>query len=224
MSDDQTDNAFEKAEEDKLDDVPDNEFYKKDFAQKKGDIVLREHSFDGIQEYDQKLPNWWLTILWLSIGFFFAYYLIYYSFGLLPTSEASMDARVEAIQKQRADAVQKTLSTLDDTILVNTWSTDSTIVAKGLEVYNQHCVACHAPDMQSNNGMTARSLVDGEWHYGDKPMDVFDIILNGTPKESEGYKMMRMQPWGKDLGPEKVAQVTAFILSKNPSDFAKYKN
>ncbi len=195
----------------------------KEFAEKKGEVVLREHVFDGIQEYDQKMPNWWLTILWLSIAFFFVYYLVYYSFGLLPTSTESMDARVEAIAQQRVDAVKRTLDSLDDSILVNQWGSDTTILAKGQEVYNQHCVACHAPDMNSNNGLTARPLTDGVWHYGDKPMDVFNIILTGTPKDSEGYKMMRMEKWGEKIGPEKVAQVTAYILSKNPDDFAKFK-
>ena len=31
-----------------------------DFASKKGEVVLRKHEYDGIQEFDQKLPNWWL--------------------------------------------------------------------------------------------------------------------------------------------------------------------
>ena len=40
------------------------------YATKKGEVVLRPHEYDGIQEYDQKLPNWWLVIFYGSIALF----------------------------------------------------------------------------------------------------------------------------------------------------------
>ena len=40
------------------------------YAEKEGEVVLREHEYDGIQEYDQKLPNWWLTIFIAANVFF----------------------------------------------------------------------------------------------------------------------------------------------------------
>ncbi len=189
---------------------------------KKGEVVLREHSFDGIQEYDQRMPNWWLTILWAGIIFFFIYYVVYYTLGTVPTSKESMDARVEAIEQLRKDALQKTLDSLDDDIFVNKLSMDAEFVAAGEEVYMGSCVACHGADLKSNGGATARPLDDGVWHYSDKPMDIFTFILKGTPADSTGYKMMRMPPW-EQLGPDKVAQVTAYLISKNKKDFEKFK-
>ena len=193
-------------------------------ALKKGEVILREHSFDGIQEYDQRLPNWWLSILWASIAFFFVYYIIYYSLKLLPTSTDRMDERVEEIQQMRYEALQETLAKLDDSKFVNEWSTDSAIVARGKEHYAKNCSSCHAMDLAAHGGAAARPLNDGEWEYGDKPMDVFNIILKGTPEESKGYKgVLRMQPWEKDLGAENIAEITAYLISENPKDFAKFK-
>lgn len=191
---------------------------------KKGEVRLMEGDYDGIQEYDQKLPNWWLTILWLSIGFFFVYYIIYYTLKLLPTSTASMDQRVEEIQKIRYATLQETLAKLDDDKLVNEWSTDTAIVAKGKENYAKNCASCHAADLAAYGGAAARPLNDGVWHYGDRPMDVFNIILKGTPADSKGYKdVLRMQAWENDLGAEKIAEISAYLISENPNDFAKYK-
>jgi cytochrome c oxidase cbb3-type subunit III len=191
---------------------------------KKGEIILREHSFDGIQEYDQRLPNWWLTILWLSIAFFFVYYIIYYSLKLLPTSTESMDQRVEEIQQMRYEALQETLAKLNDDKFVNEWSIDTAIVARGKDHYAKNCSSCHAADLAAYGGAAARPLNDGVWEYGNKPMDVFNTILKGTPAESKGYKeVLRMQPWEKDLGAEKIAEITAYLISENPKDFAEYK-
>lgn len=194
-----------------------------DFAKKRGDIVLREHVFDGIEEYDQQLPRWWLVTLWGAIIFFFIYYISYYTLGWLPVSMEQMNAREKEIEQQRIAAVERVVSGLNNDALVNKFASDPDVLKKGKAIYKQHCVACHAADMQSNGGATARSLVDGVWHYGSEPMDVLNLILNGTPKESEGYKMMRMEVWKDKIGAEKCAQVTAFIINANPKDFEQYK-
>lgn len=207
------------------DPITSNEAIKRaDYAREKGEVVLREHEYDGIQEFDQKLPNWWLFTLWAAIAVFLTYYTVYYTLDLLPSSKESMDKRVAEIQEVRQAELRKTLESLDNDTLVNTWSTDPSLVAKGKDTYLQSCAACHAADLGANGGMTGRPLNDGEWAYGGEPMNIFNMILHGTPAEAEGYKGMRMAPMGgAQLSPEQVAQITAFLIDANPKDFESYK-
>ena len=57
-------------------------------------------------------------------------------------------------------------------------------------------------------------LNDDEWKYGGKPMEVMKIVLEGSPDKSLG-----MQAWEPILGPTKVAEVVAYVMShhKPPS-------
>jgi len=169
---------------------------------------LREHEFDGIVEYDQKLPNWWLFTLYGSIVFFVGFWIVFFQARLAPTHEERLDEQLAVIQKNRAE---KMLSVLDDD---NLWlmSKDPAITAEGKTLYTANCQTCHAPDLGGKNSgpqYIGQPLNDAEWLYGGgTPTGAFKTIHDGSPDPTKG-----MPPWGGILGSEKVAKIVAYIMS-----------
>ena len=62
-------------------------------------------------------------------------------------------------------------------------------------------------------------LNDHKWKFGDKPMDLFKLINQGSPADSTGNNGAKMQAWGQQLSPKQIAEVIAFIITKVPEDF-----
>lgn len=205
------------------------------YAKKKGEIILREHEYDGIQEYDQRLPNWWLFTLYIMIVWFIAFWLIYYNLGLGKSPSQRIDAQMSAIAAQKEKNDTALLAKLDDATLIE-WSKDSNYVSEGKTLYmNGACNGCHGPNLSGviNGATLGRSLVDGEWAYGNKPLDVFHMISNGTPVGEDG---LPQEGAGLAVGEMKmimpaqkfaftgldIAKITAFLIKENPKDFADY--
>ena len=67
---------------------------------------LRAHSFDGIQEYDNRLPNWWLWTLHGSIVFSLAYWIIFHSLGVGKMPHESFEADRRRRPAARPDSVK----------------------------------------------------------------------------------------------------------------------
>jgi cytochrome c oxidase cbb3-type subunit 3 len=159
---------------------------------------LRPHSFDGIQEYDKRLPRWWLLTLYGAMVFAVIYWAYYhaYGIGISPT---------QALEKEMADnaavATQKAGEISDDSL----WkmSGDSQMIAAGKVTFDTTCAACHKPDL---TGLIGPNLVDHQWIHGGKPMDAFKTI-------NEGVLAKGMPPWGPMLGKRKMSEVVAYIFS-----------
>lgn len=202
----------------------DTEIRRGDYARTEGEVILREHEYDGIQEYDQKLPNWWLFTLYAAILFFIIAWVVYYQTGLVRTDQQAVTADMSLIQAHKKNLLEKTLEKLDDATLVNEWASDSAIVANGKVFYDKVCLSCHGPELDAPQKL-GLSLVDGEWKYGAAPMAIFKLINEGTPLESKGMEPtgMRMPPWGQSYSPTEIAEVVAFIIAKNPKDFESLK-
>lgn len=196
------------------------------YAKEKGEVILREHEYDGIQEFDQKLPNWWLFTFYGGIIWFVVYWVIYYHAGWSQTDQQKIVTQVVALQEKKDAELAATLASLDDKMLIEQWAADPGVVAAGEATYAASCSACHASDLTammdaggSQVPLPGRPLSDGHWEYGAKPMEIFKLINEGTPASSPGYNGAKMMAWGQILTPKQVAEVTAFLISKNPKDF-----
>lgn len=198
-----------------------------DYADGKSKIVLRPHEYDGIQEYDQTLPNWWLFIFYGAILFFPLWWLAYYQFGFTRPDEEVIAQKMAQIESVKAKALNDMMAHLDNKIFNEKWARDETVVANGRETFMANCTACHgqnlAAKMDLGNGQSVPlpglSLIDGQWKYGSQPMDLFKLINAGTPPESAGNNGARMAAWGQQMPPMKIVELVSFIMSQNPKDF-----
>ncbi len=160
--------------------------------------ALRPHSFDGIQEYDKRLPRWWLFTLYGAMVYAVIYWAYYqaYDFGTSPAYALESE-----MQENAALAARKSGVIDDDAI----WkmSHDPQVIAAGKATFDTTCAACHKPDM---TGLIGPNLVDYEWIHGGKPMDAIKTI-------TEGNLLKGMPAWGPLLGKQKIAEVSAYIFS-----------
>jgi cytochrome c oxidase cbb3-type subunit 3 len=170
--------------------------------------VLRDHVYDGIQEYDQKLPNWWLFSWYITMVWFVIAWVAYYQFGVGMSDEKNIEDSLAKI----AEYQKRELEQIDDDKL---WamSKDEKIVAAGASTFNTTCVACHAADLSGFIGgakLPGLPLSDKEWKHGGNPTEILTIVRKGAPDPTKG-----MPPWEPQLGLQRVVEVVAYVLSKH---------
>jgi cytochrome c oxidase cbb3-type subunit 3 len=166
---------------------------------------IRPHTFDGIQEYDKRLPNWWLYTLYITIVFWVGYWGYYEWIHVGQTGQQVIAASMANIEAKRLTAAK-----IDNKSL---WqmSQNATLVEAGKGTFLGNCAACH---LASGRGKTESpaaigpDLTDMRWIHGGKPTEVYDTITKGILAKG-------MPTWGPVLGAKKISEVTAFILSKH---------
>jgi cytochrome c oxidase cbb3-type subunit 3 len=174
-------------------------------------IVIREHVFDGIEEYDQKLPNWWLFTFYIMIVYFIFAWVAYYQSPLhIRNDYEKLDNQLSAIEEKKNEELESMMATLNDDSL-REMSLDATHVAAGKAIFDTKCVACHGADLSATMSglkLPGVALNDSEWLYGGEPLKIMGTITNGSPDITKG-----MIAWKSQLGPAETAQVVAYILS-----------
>lgn len=164
---------------------------------------LRAHVYDGIQEYDKKLPNWWLMTFYGAIVFSIAYWFYFHmtEVGASPEERLVMaQARVAAYAaaNQSEDYSPQRLVEM---------SREADVIERARATYATNCIACHGAEAEGGIGP---NLKDDEWMHGGSPIEILASIVDGIPAKG-------MPGWGSMLGDTKTAELTAWILSFNPN-------
>jgi cytochrome c oxidase cbb3-type subunit 3 len=155
------------------------------------------HVYDGIEEMDNNLPNWWLGLLWFTILFGVGYWFYVQVSGKVPDQYAQYEA-----EQRIRDARDKANAPVTDEALV-ALSQDAKVVGQGHEVFSTQCAACHGAQGQ---GVIGPNLTDEFWIHGGKPTQIYTTV-------NEGVAAKGMPTWGPVLGKDRVKAVVAWLLT-----------
>jgi len=162
------------------------------------DHSLRRHSFDGIQEFDRRLPNWWMVLLFGSILFWMVYWAYFEWLQVGLTGSQTVALEMEHIVAARLASAPTT-----DNASLWAMSRNHVFVDAGRATYATTCVSCHGDTLQGGIGP---NLADRLWIHGGNPTDLYATLEKGVLAKG-------MPAWVPVIGAKKSAEVVAFLLS-----------
>lgn len=159
---------------------------------------LLEHNYDGIQEYDNPLPRWWVVLFWITIVFTPLYFLYYHWGPGMLTIEAYNQDMIAYYDQQAqqflamGEVTEKTLIDLQQ---------KSSMMAGAKALFQTKCSPCHGMNGEGNIGP---NLTDDYWLHGNKLTDIYHTVMEGVPSKG-------MLSWKTQLGPAELLSVAAYV-------------
>ena len=169
---------------------------------------LLEHKYDEIQEYDNPLPGWWsliflVTVVWGVLYFFNFIPGLGQGKGWAVNYDNDMKAAARKFGTPQQQAARA--GGASDVSMMLAFMKDPARIAAGKAIFldPSKCTSCHLAD---GGGFIGPNLTDDYWVHGAQPKDILTTITNGVPEKA-------MPTWGPILGPEKCAEVAAYVTT-----------
>lgn len=167
---------------------------------------LLDHDYDGIKEFDNPLPKWWVYLFYATIAFALAYFPYYHwGPGSLPKEAwaKDMSAWYQAHPPPKLASAEE----------LEAMAADPNFVAAGESIYKVRCISCHAMD---GGGLVGPNLTDDFTLYGYERDQIVGVVYHGTK--------FGMLAWKDQLSLEEVYQVAAYVHTLRGTTPAKPKD
>ena len=161
---------------------------------------LTDHTYDGIQEYDNPMPGWWVGIFWGTIIFSGFYFLLALVVSGAFSPVADYDRAVALELKKQMDSG---FALAGDAATLVRLSHDEESLKFGQNVFMSNCIACHGKD---GNGTTAPNLTDDAYVHVAKIEDIYDVVKQGRNNGA-------MPAWSNRLNPKEIVTVSSYVAS-----------
>ena len=185
------------------------------------------HSWDGIEEFNNPLPRWWLwtfyvTIIW-SIGYMIAYPAWPLITGATPgvlgaSTRADVAAEITRYEEANAPVEAKLVATDLNAIASDPELVNYTMNAGGA-VFRTWCAQCHGSGAAGNVGYP--NLLDNDWLWGGTIEDIHTTISHGIRNTTDAdARYSEMPKFGADelLEPAQIDQVVQYVLQISGQD------
>ncbi len=154
------------------------------------------HAFDGIEEYDNPLPKWWLYMFVGTIVFSLAYVVLYPTLGnfqgILNWSSANQWEK----EVQQADEKYGPVFAQFADMSVEDIAKDPKALEIGQRLFANNCAVCHGSTAKGSYGFP--NLTDEDWLYGGTPDAIKHSIAHGRQGNMPA-KGLKPDMSGKDI-------------------------
>jgi len=159
------------------------------------------HVYDGIEEYNNPLPRWWLNMFYISLIFSIGYLVLYPGLGnfagtLSWSQENQHAAEVAQAKKTYQPLFEKYANTPIEELAKIKQATEM-----GKRIFVNTCFGCHGSDARGNPGYP--NLADKDWLWGGSPAQIKQSIVTG--------RRGAMPPFGSVLSDEQVDGLVQYI-------------
>lgn len=181
------------------------------------------HEYDGIQELDNPLPQWWVMMFWATIIFAVGYIAAYGLANMkgfltvevdgeqVPWSQtAQWQNEVQQFDKKVAPLFAEYAATSIPELIKN-----EDALQTGQRIFASNCSVCHGSTAKGSQGFP--NLTDNDWLYGGTPEDIVKTITHGR------QGMMPAKGLMPTMTEEQIGQTVQFVrsLSSNEKVLAK---
>jgi cytochrome c oxidase cbb3-type subunit III len=170
---------------------------------------LLEHEADGIREFDNALPKWWLYGFYFTIAFAVVYVVNYHVLSKPIFGQKNIAAEYQAEMAEAARIAANRPGGSKGKVAF----TDPANLAAGEAIFMGQRNLCHTCHRKDLGGLVGPNLTDELWRHG---CSVDEMVANVT----SGFPPKGMLPFGSTqrLTDKELLQVVSFVISKRGSN------
>ena len=198
---------------------------------KKEDPDTTGHSWDGIEEFNNPLPRWWLWTFYACIIWAIGYTIAYPAWPMINSATAGVlgySTRAEVAEDIAAvdksnEAINTKLASVELAAIAADPELEGYAKSAGAAVFRTWCAQCHGSGAAGVQASGYPNLLDDDWLWGGTVEDIHATISHGIRNETDDdARFSQMPAFGEMLEPEEIAQVVNFVmsLSGTPQDAA----
>ncbi|MEZ5778744.1 MAG: cytochrome-c oxidase, cbb3-type subunit III [Paracoccaceae bacterium] len=186
------------------------------------------HQWDGIEEYNNPLPRWWLWTFYATIIWGIAYTIAYPAWPLVSSATQGFlnqntraDVAAEIDRYEAANApIEAKLEAADLTAIASDPELANYTNNAGGAVFRTWCAQCHGSGAAGAIGYP--NLLDNDWLWGGTIEDIHTTILHGIRNTTDDdARYSEMPKFGADelLEPEQIDQVVQYVLQISGQEY-----
>lgn len=187
------------------------------------------HQWDGIEEYNNPLPRWWVWVFYATIVWGIGYTIAYPAWplisqatpGLLGAStRADVAAEIASVDAANA-AIKEKLVAADLTAIGADPELAGYAERAGAAVFKTNCATCHGSGAAGVEGKGYPNLLDDDWLWGGTMEDIHLTITHGIRNTTDAdARYSEMPKFGTDgiLDETQIEQVAEHVLAISGQD------